>query len=131
MTNVTTINKAAVAQAIYVEEAAKGDEKLRARVIARFKAEPLNMGPQGASTYFQNCKKKAAGLKVKHYYKPKGKRSVVVKAEEQLLMLTHQAKARWFAVTADGVEVGFKTRGEVQSYAKDLDLKWFDRNKAA
>ena len=62
--------KAEQAQAIFVEEAAAGDDKLRARVIKRFKDE-LGMGDAGASTYFQNAKKKAAGEKVKHYYKPK------------------------------------------------------------
>lgn len=63
------VNKADTAQAIYAEEAAIGDEKLRARVIARFKSE-LTMSDAGASTYFQNCKKRANGEKVKHYYKP-------------------------------------------------------------
>lgn len=67
---VAVVSKAAKAQAIYAEEAANGDEKLRARVIKRFKDE-LSMGDAGASTYFQNCKKKAAGEKVKHYYKGK------------------------------------------------------------
>ncbi len=65
-TEVVAESKSSKAQAIYVEEAAKGDEKLRARVIGRLKSE-LGMSPQGASTYFQNCKTKAAGGKVKHY----------------------------------------------------------------
>lgn len=65
--------KAEQAQAIFVEEAAAGDDKLRARVIKRFKDE-LGMGDAGASTYFQNAKKKAAGEKVKHYYKPKSEK---------------------------------------------------------
>ena len=76
VTEVTTPaveSKSSKAQAIYVEEAAKGDDKLRARVIARFKAE-LGMSPQGASTYFQNCKTKASGGKVKHY-RPKSAKS--------------------------------------------------------
>lgn len=67
---VKVLTKAEKAQAIFVEEAAVGEDKLRARVIKRFKDE-LGMGDAGASTYFQNAKKKAAGEKVKHYYKPK------------------------------------------------------------
>lgn len=69
---VAVVSKAAKAQAIYAEEAAKGEDKLRARVIKRFKDE-LGMGDAGASTYYQNCKKIAAGGKVKHYYKPQSK----------------------------------------------------------
>lgn len=127
---VQTINKAAVAQAIYVEEAAKGDDKLRARVITRFKAE-LGMSPQGSSTYFQNCKTKAAGLKVKHYYKAKGNKSAkVVEMEAQLLLLTHQATDRWAALQGD-VAIGFKTRTQAQDFAKVNELKVIDRNKAA
>lgn len=127
---VQTINKAAVAQAIYVEEAAKGDDKLRARVIARFKAE-LDMSPQGSSTYFQNCKTKAAGAKVKHYYKPKGNKAAkVVEMEAQLLLLTHQATDRWAALQGD-VAIGFKTRTQAQDFAKVNDAKVIDRNKAA
>lgn len=132
MTNVQTINKAEIALNIYKEEAAKGDDKLRARCIARFKAEPLNMGPQGASTYFQNCKKKAAGLKVPHYYKRKTpvKTAEVVEMTEALLMLTHQAEERWIAVQ-NGVEIGFRTRGEAQKFAKENGAEWKDRTKAA
>lgn len=77
MTNKTEVNvevvvtKAERALEIYNEEFAKGVDKLRARVIARF-IEELGMGKPGSSTYFQNCKKKAAGEKVKHYYKKVG-----------------------------------------------------------
>ncbi len=78
---VEVISKATRAQAIYGEEAAKGEDKLRARVIARFKSE-LEMSANGSSTYFQNCKKRAAGEKVKHYYKPKGEAKSVVKTDE-------------------------------------------------
>lgn len=78
-TNVVVISKAQQAQAIFAEEAAKGDEKLRARVIARFIAE-LSMGKPGASTYFQNCKTVAAGNKIKRYYAVKGE--AVAKTQE-------------------------------------------------
>lgn len=124
---VQTINKAAVAQAIYVEEAAKGEDKLRARVIARFKTE-LSMGPQGASTYFQNCKTKAAGQKVKHYYK----RRTAVKAAiaQAVLLLTHQPQERWAAVQGD-VVIGFKTRTEAQNFSKVNGTKVVDMKKAA
>lgn len=73
--------KAEQAQAIFVEEAAAGDDKLRARVIKRFKDE-LGMGDAGASTYFQNAKKKAAGEKVKHYYKGKGDKTAPEQAND-------------------------------------------------
>ena len=65
---VVVVSKADKALAIFVEESAKGVDKLRARVIERFCNE-LDMKKAGASTYFQNSKKKAAGEKVKHYYK--------------------------------------------------------------
>ncbi|MNB96745.1 hypothetical protein D3C75_439550 [compost metagenome] len=68
------VTKAELALKIYQEEFAKGVDKLRARVIARFIAE-LNMGKPGSSTYFQNCKKKAVGEKVKHYYKRVGEKN--------------------------------------------------------
>lgn len=130
-TNVQTINKAAVALTIYKEELGAGEEKLRSRCIARFKAE-LDMSAAGASTYFQNMKKKAAGQKIKHYYTPKAaaKASVVAAQAEQLLALTHQAASRWIAVQ-DGVEIGFKTRSEAQAFVKVNGGDWKDRNKAA
>lgn len=68
------LTKADKALIIYNEEFAKGVDKLRARVIDRFIKE-LDMGKPGSSTYFQNCKKKASGEKVKHYYKAKGDNS--------------------------------------------------------
>lgn len=131
MTNVQTINKAEIALNIFKAEAEKGDDKLRARCIKRFKEE-LSMGDAGASTYFQNCKKKAAGQKVPHYYKRKTpvKTAEVVEMTEALLMLTHQAEERWIAVQ-NGVEIGFRTRGEAQKFAKENGAEWKDRTKAA
>lgn len=70
------VTKAEKALIIYNEEFAKGVDKLRARVIERFIKE-LDMGKPGSSTYFQNCKKKAVGEKVKHYYKKVGEKTVV------------------------------------------------------
>lgn len=69
------VTKAEQALKIYQEEFAKGVDKLRARVIDRFIKE-LNMGKPGSSTYFQNCKKKAVGEKVKHYYKRVGDKNL-------------------------------------------------------
>lgn len=66
------VAKSVKAQVIYGEEAAKGEEKLRARVIARLMSE-LDMGKAGASTYFQNSKKVANGGKVVHYRPKKDK----------------------------------------------------------
>lgn len=70
------VTKAEKALIIYQEEFAKGVDKLRSRVIERFIKE-LDMGKPGSSTYFQNCKKKAVGEKVKHYYKKVGEKTVV------------------------------------------------------
>lgn len=66
------VSKSVKAQVIFGEEAAKGEDKLRARVIARFISE-LEMSKAGASTYFQNCKTVAAGGKVVHYRPKKDK----------------------------------------------------------
>lgn len=68
------VTKAERALEIYKEELEKGVDKLRARVIERFVKE-LDMGKPGSSTYFQNCKKKAVGEKVKHYYKRVGEKN--------------------------------------------------------
>lgn len=69
------MSKAQLAVEIYNEELAKNDEStLRKRTIARFKAE-LSMGDAGASTYYQNTKKKASGEKVVNY-RPKVKETV-------------------------------------------------------
>lgn len=78
-TVVVELNKTQKSDVIFVEEAAKGDEKLRARVIKRYKEE-LGMGEAGASTFYQNAKKRAAGEKVKHYRSKKA----VDKVEEQV-----------------------------------------------
>ncbi|MNK88584.1 hypothetical protein D3C87_1085520 [compost metagenome] len=74
VTEEVVVTKAEKALAIFVEESAKGVDKLRARVIKRF-IEELDMQKAGASTYFQNSKKKAAGEKVKHYYKKAGEKN--------------------------------------------------------
>lgn len=76
---VVELNKTQKSDLIFAEEAAKGDEKLRARVIKRFKEE-LGMGEAGASTFYQNAKKRAAGEKVKHYRAKKA----VDKVDEQV-----------------------------------------------
>jgi len=69
------MSKAQLAVQIYNEELAKNDEStLRKRTIARFKSE-LSMGDAGASTYYQNTKKKANGEKVVNY-RPKAKETV-------------------------------------------------------
>lgn len=67
---VVELSKAQKSQLIFDEESAKGDDKLRARCIARFVNE-LDMKNAGASTYFQNCKTRAKGEKVKHYRQKK------------------------------------------------------------
>lgn len=74
VTEEVVVTKAERALQIYQEEFAKGVDKLRARVIERFIKE-LDMGKPGSSTYFQNCKKKAVGEKVKHYYKRVGEKN--------------------------------------------------------
>ena len=57
--------KAELAMAIYLEV-----DGVRAAFIKRA-MEELGMSKPGASTYHQNCKVKAAGGKVKSYYKSK------------------------------------------------------------
>lgn len=74
VTEEVVVTKAEKALIIYNEELAIGVDKLRARVIKRF-IEELGMGKPGSSTYFQNCKKKAVGEKVKHYYKRVGEKN--------------------------------------------------------
>lgn len=70
---VVELSKSAKSDVIYKEELAKGEEGLRARVLTRFETE-LGLKKQGGgSTYFQNCKTRAAGKKVKHSYTPKSK----------------------------------------------------------
>lgn len=67
---VVELSKAQKSQLIFEEEAAKGDDKLRARCMKRFEDE-LSMQKAGASTYFQNCKTRSKGEKVKHYRQKK------------------------------------------------------------
>lgn len=70
---VVELSKSAKSDVIYAEEAAKGVDGLRARVLTRFETE-LGLKKQGGgSTYFQNAKKRASGEKVKNYYSPKSK----------------------------------------------------------
>lgn len=58
-------SKAEIAQEIFAQV-----NGVRADFMKRV-MEELGMSKPGASTYFQNCKTRAAGGKVKHYYKPK------------------------------------------------------------
>ena len=74
---VVELSKAAKSDAIYTEELAKGVEGLRARCLTRFEAELGLKKAGGGSTYFQNCKKRAGGEKVKHYYIPKSVKPTV------------------------------------------------------
>lgn len=70
---VVELSKSAKSDLIYKEELTKGEDGLRARVLTRFETE-LGLKKQGGgSTYFQNCKTRAAGKKVKHSYTPKSK----------------------------------------------------------
>lgn len=78
---VVELSKAEKSQLIFAEESAKGDDKLRSRCIARFVNE-LSMKSPGASTYFQNCKTRAAGGKVKNYSAKKEQPTTVDVNEE-------------------------------------------------
>lgn len=62
-----TKSKAQLAQQIFAEV-----NGVRADFMKRV-MEELGMSKAGGSTYFQNCKTRANGQKVKHYYKPKSK----------------------------------------------------------
>lgn len=70
---VVELSKSAKSDAIYAEELLKGEEGLRARCLARFETELGLKKTGGGSTYFQNCKTRAKGEKVKHSYTPKSK----------------------------------------------------------
>lgn len=70
---VVELSKSAKSDAIYAEELAKGEEGLRARCLTRFETELGLKKAGGGSTYFQNCKTRAKGEKVKHHYTPKSK----------------------------------------------------------
>lgn len=64
------MTKAEQALAIYKEEATKTDDQsiVRNECVQRFINE-LDMTQSGATTYYHNSKKKAAGVDVKSYYK--------------------------------------------------------------
>lgn len=69
------LSKSAKSDLIYAEELAKGTDGLRARCLTRFEAELGLKKNGGGSTYFQNCKTRASGAKVKHHYKPASKKT--------------------------------------------------------
>ena len=69
-------SKAELAQQIFVEV-----NGVRADFMKRV-TEELNMSKAGGSTYFQNCKTRASGQKVKHYYKSKSKANEQQEAEK-------------------------------------------------
>lgn len=73
-TTVVELSKSAKSDVIYAEELAKGEEGLRARCLTRFESELGLKKAGGGSTYFQNCKTRAKGEKVKHHYKPVSER---------------------------------------------------------
>ena len=88
------MSKAQLAVEIYNEEVAKNDEAtLRKRTIARFKAE-LSMGDAGASTYYQNTRKKASGEKVVNY-RPKAKDVTTTKPEVEKPIVTKPIWSRY------------------------------------
>lgn len=69
------LSKSAKSDAIYAEELVKGEEGLRARCLDRFEKELGLKKAGGGSTYFQNCKTRAKGEKVKHHYTPVSKKA--------------------------------------------------------
>ncbi|MNE00901.1 hypothetical protein D3C80_933250 [compost metagenome] len=96
----------------------------------------LGLSKHCAGTYYQNLTNEANGKPLYKYNKTKPKKAAtkaeVAEMTEQLLALTHQAAERWYVTNAEGIEVhNFKTRGEAQKFAKDNDLEWKDRSKAA
>lgn len=85
-----------------------------------------------AGTYYQNLSNEANGQPLYKYNKNPPKKADAAKALEQLLETAEVAQERWFCVNAEGLEVSnFKTRSEAQAFAKDNDLEWKDRTKAA
>lgn len=69
------LSKSAKSDVIYAEELLKGEEGLRARCLTRFETELGLKKAGGGSTYFQNCKTRAKGEKVKHHYTPVSKKA--------------------------------------------------------
>lgn len=81
----TTLNKAQQAQAIFEEELKReGVETThRSRVLDRFEKELGLKKTGGGSTYYQNCKKRAAGEKVKNYYTPASERKAKQESQQE------------------------------------------------
>lgn len=113
-TAVVELSKSAKSDVIYAEELVKGAEGLRARCLDRFEKELGLKKAGGGSTYFQNCKTRAAGEKVKHHYKPVSK-----KADEKAADTVDDSKedADLFDVAmADGTTQSFLSQQEADDF---------------
>ena len=111
---VVELSKSAKSDIIYSEELVKGLEGLRARCLDRFEKELGLKKAGGGSTYFQNCKTRAAGEKVKHHYKPVSK-----KAEQALNDEVNDSKeeAEIFSVVLkDGTEPSFMSQQALDEF---------------
>lgn len=87
---------------------------VRADFMKRAMAE-LQMSKPGASTYFQNAKTKAAGGKVKHYYKSKAKSESTVDVTDDSM-----ENAEVFEVELkDGQIKCFLDQAELDQFKKD------------
>lgn len=111
---VVELSKSAKSDIIYAEELAKGTDGLRARCLTRFETELGLKKAGGGSTYFQNCKTRAAGLKVNHHYKPVSKRTEQAKNDE---VNDSKEEADLFSVNLkDGTEQSFLSQQALDEF---------------
>lgn len=132
---VVKVKKIDQCRAIYQEIFTRGydlkGKGQRAHFIERSMSE-LGISKHCAGTYYQNLSNEAGGQPLYKYNKTAPKKSDAATALEQLAETAQVAQERWFVVNAEGQEVNnFKTRAEAQKFAKENDLEWKDRSKAA
>lgn len=111
---VVELSKSAKSDLIYAEELLKGEEGLRARCLDRFEKELGLKKAGGGSTYFQNCKTRAKGEKVKHHYTPVSKKTEAANVDK-----TDDSKeeADLFSVNLkDGTEQSFLSQAALDEF---------------
>lgn len=113
------LTKAERAQAIYAEELAReGVETThRSRVLDRFEKELGLNKKGGGSTYYQNCKTRAAGEKVKNYYTPASERKAKAEGQQED---DSKEDAQLFSVElTNGKSKSFMSQEALDEFVKD------------
>lgn len=108
------MSKAEQAQKIFAEV-----NGVRADFIKRVTDE-LSLSKAGASTYFQNCKTKASGGKVKHYYKPKTEKSSEQQTVDSVDDSLEDAEIFEYELE-DGTIKCFLSQQELDAFKADLE----------